>query len=123
MMVDPSLAPPAEVVDEVLGEGAAAEPGVRVVLHYATTLAGSADEIDGSRGRGRPLRAILGRGELVRGLEAGLVGMRVGGRRRVIVPPQHGYGPKGLGEVIPPLTDVIFDVELLAVETGPWGQA
>lgn len=104
-----------DVVDIRVGEGPEVGPGSRVRLHYTTALVGGA-VIDSSRGRERPLTARLGEHALCRGLERGLVGMRAGGSRRITVPPPLGYGPRGLGEVVPPLTDVVFEVELYEVD-------
>src|SRR5690606_9329023 len=94
-----------DVLDLAPGEGPEATPDSRVCFHYTTALAGG-PTIDASRGRERPLTVRLGQRALCRGLEQGLVGMRPGGRRRITVPPPLGYGPRGLADVVPPLTDV-----------------
>lgn len=96
------------------GEGAAVGRGARVTLHYRLSLADGSPVADTRRDR-RPLVLRLGADQAVRGLEEGLLGMRVGGRRRIEVPAAHGYGRRTLPG-IPAGSDLIFVVDLLAVD-------
>ncbi|MBI3204741.1 MAG: FKBP-type peptidyl-prolyl cis-trans isomerase [Myxococcales bacterium] len=105
------------VEDLKLGTGAMAEPGQRVRLHYVGTLE-DGRVFDSSRARDTPFEARLGQGQLIKGFEEGVAGMRVGGLRRLLIPPELGYGERGTGN-IPPSSILIFEVELLAVITAP----
>ncbi|MCK6537891.1 MAG: FKBP-type peptidyl-prolyl cis-trans isomerase [Polyangiaceae bacterium] len=90
---------------------------MRVRLHYVGTLE-DGSVFDSSRQRGTPFEAQLGQGQLIKGFEEGIAGMRVGGLRRLIIPPELGYGERGTGN-IPPGSILIFEVELLLVLTAP----
>jgi FKBP-type peptidyl-prolyl cis-trans isomerase len=122
--------PPAEpepavlVTDLSAGIGDQALPGMIVVVHYTGWLHDPAArdqrgrKFDSSRDRGQPLSFPLGAGRVIRGWEQGLPGMRIGGTRRLVIPPSLAYGARGAGNgVIPPNATLVFDVELLAVET------
>lgn len=100
--------------DLVLGQGASAEAGKEVVVHYVGRLA-DGTQFDSSRARNEPLDFPLGAGHMIRGWELGLPGMKVGGKRRLTIPPELAYGDKGLGGVIPPGATLVFEVELLQV--------
>lgn len=108
------LASGVSYVDLERGEGAAVGRGARVTLHYRLSLAEGSLIADTRRDR-RPLVLRLGAGQAVRGLEEGLLGMRVGGRRRIEVPAAHGYGRRTLPNV-PAGSDLVFVVHLLAVD-------
>ena len=105
--------------DTLLGEGAQAEAGQHVSVHYTGWLQnedGSAgDKFDSSKDRGDPFEFPLGAGRVIRGWDEGVQGMKVGGARRLIIPAALGYGARGAGGAIPPNATLIFDVELLAV--------
>jgi FKBP-type peptidyl-prolyl cis-trans isomerase FkpA len=103
-----------QYIDIVQGSGPEARPGQRVTVHYTGWLT-SGDKFDSSLDRNDPFQFALGRGQVIKGWDAGVAGMRVGGKRRLIVPPDLGYGARGAGGVIPPNATLIFDVELLAV--------
>lgn len=112
------------VTDIIKGVGDEAFPGMVVLVHYtgwlydpnAKDLRGR--HFDGSRERGQPLSFHLGAGRVIRGWEQGIPGMKVGGTRRLVIPPELAYGSKGAGNgVIPPGATLLFEVELLAVET------
>ncbi len=96
------------------GEGPAASPGHRVSVHYDGRLA-DGTPFDSSRDRGRPFAFMLGRGQVIRGWDIGIEGMKAGGRRRLTIPPELGYGDRDLG-IIPPNSTLVFDVELLSLE-------
>jgi FKBP-type peptidyl-prolyl cis-trans isomerase FkpA len=101
------------------GAGAAAVSGARVTVHYTGWLQnpdGSAGlKFDSSRDRNEPFKFVLGAGNVIKGWDEGVQGMRVGGQRRLVIPAALGYGQRGAGGVIPPNAVLIFDVELLGV--------
>ena len=112
------------VTDVVAGIGDEALPGMVVIVHYTGWLydPAAADhrgrKFDSSRDRGQPFSFHLGAGRVIRGWEQGIPGMKVGGTRRLVIPPGLAYGPRGAGDgVIPPNATLLFEVELLAVET------
>jgi FKBP-type peptidyl-prolyl cis-trans isomerase FkpA len=100
--------------DLATGEGAEATAGSRVVVHYTGWLASGA-KFDSSVDRGDSFDFVLGRGEVIRGWDEGVAGMKVGGRRKLTIPPHLGYGASGAGGVIPPNATLVFEVELLQV--------
>jgi FKBP-type peptidyl-prolyl cis-trans isomerase len=117
-------APSVLVTDVVAGIGDEALPGMIVIVHYTGWLYDPAAKdqrgrrFDSSRDRGQPFSFPLGGGRVIRGWEQGIPGMKVGGTRRLVIPPGLAYGPRGAGKgVIPPNATLLFDVELLAVET------
>lgn len=104
-------------VDVAPGTGALAEPGKVFVVHYTGWLR-DGTKFDSSRDRGTPLRFEQGKRRVIPGWDAGFEGMRVGARRRLVIPYQLAYGERGRGR-IPPRAELIFDVELLGVEEPP----
>jgi len=100
--------------DLVLGTGAAAEAGKDVVVHYVGRLE-DGTQFDSSRARDEPLDFPLGEGQMIKGWEQGLPGMKVGGTRRLTIPPELAYGEEGRGDAIPPHATLVFEVELLEV--------
>ena len=108
-----------QYTDVVVGKGALAAPGKAVRVHYTGWLQkpdGSAGQkFDSSRDRGDPFAFALGGGQVIRGWDEGVAGMRVGGQRKLIIPAAIGYGARGAGGVIPPNATLLFDVELLDV--------
>jgi len=101
-----------ELID---GEGAVAAPGQRVTVHYTGWLE-SGQKFDSSKDRNDPFRFRLGAGEVIRGWDEGVAGMKVGGTRKLTIPAALGYGARGAGGVIPPNATLIFEVELLALD-------
>ena len=107
--------------DETTGSGHAAAAGRNVTVHYTGWLYDQerADhkgtKFDSSRDSGKPFTFRLGAGQVIRGWDEGVAGMKVGGRRRLTVPPDYGYGDKGFPGAIPPNATLVFDVELLDV--------
>jgi ketosteroid isomerase-like protein len=101
--------------DEVVGTGASPSPGQMVTVHYTGTLE-DGTKFDSSVDRGQPFTFQIGVGRVIKGWDEGVMTMKVGGKRRLIIPPQLGYGARGTGGVIPPNATLIFDVELLGVK-------
>lgn len=107
--------------DESVGTGAEAQSGRVVTVHYTGWLydASRPDQrgakFDSSRDRNEPFSFNLGAGEVIRGWDEGVAGMKIGGRRILTIPPDMGYGARGAGGVIPPNATLLFDVELLDV--------
>jgi peptidylprolyl isomerase len=113
----PGDAPPAELVVEDLsvGDGAEATPGSTVSTHYVGVAHSTGEEFDASWNRGAPLDFRLGVGQVIRGWDDGIAGMRVGGRRKLVIPPQLAYGDRGAGQAIKPGETLIFVVDLVDV--------
>lgn len=97
------------------GGGATAAAGDRVAVHYTGWLP-SGEKFDSSRDRGQLFIFRIGAGEVIPGWDEGVTGMRVGGRRLLVIPPGLGYGAEGAGGVIPPNSTLVFDVELVEIE-------
>ena len=109
------------MTDTRIGTGAEATPGQHITVHYTGWLFDEAApdkkgrKFDSSRDRGDPFAFELGAGRVIQGWDNGFAGMKVGGTRTLVIPPEQGYGARGAGGVIPPNATLIFDVELLAV--------
>jgi FKBP-type peptidyl-prolyl cis-trans isomerase FkpA len=101
-------------VELAIGEGAEAKPGDRVQVHYTGWLL-DGTKFDSSVDRGQPFAFPLGAGRVIRGWDEGVAGMKVGGKRKLVIPPDLGYGARGAGGVIPPDATLVFEVELLKV--------
>ena len=102
------------IEDIVVGEGETAEAGQKVTVHY-TGMFEDGETFDTSVGRG-PFSFPLGAGRVIKGWDMGVAGMKVGGKRKLVIPSELGYGSRGAGDVIPPDTTLVFEVELLSVE-------
>jgi FKBP-type peptidyl-prolyl cis-trans isomerase FkpA len=102
------------IEDTVIGQGAAASAGRNIVVHYAGWLA-DGTQFDSSKEKQDPFEFTLGRKEVMDGWEEGLRGMKVGGTRKLTVPPALAYGEEGAGDTIPPNATLTFEVELLSV--------
>ncbi|HEU4442018.1 MAG TPA: FKBP-type peptidyl-prolyl cis-trans isomerase [Burkholderiales bacterium] len=100
--------------DLVVGTGAAAASGQKVTVHYTGWLT-NGTKFDSSKDRGDPFVFPLGKGQVIKGWDQGVQGMKVGGKRKLTIPPEMGYGSRGAGGVIPPNATLIFEVELLGV--------
>ena len=108
---------PADLVmtDVVEGEGTEATAGSTVSVHYVGVSHSTGEEFDASYNRGTPLEFRLGVGQVISGWDQGVQGMKVGGRRQLVIPPHLGYGDRGAGGVIKPGETLIFVVDLLGV--------
>jgi FKBP-type peptidyl-prolyl cis-trans isomerase FkpA len=104
-----------KIEDTKVGTGATAEAGKTVSVHYTGYLT-DGKKFDSSVDRGQPFKFSLGAGQVIKGWDQGVAGMKVGGKRKLTIPPTLGYGERGAGGVIPPNATLIFDVELLNVE-------
>jgi FKBP-type peptidyl-prolyl cis-trans isomerase FkpA len=115
----PLTPPPAEdgglvIEDLVVGTGLGAARGDKVSAHYVGTLV-SGTEFDSSRKHGEPFTFTLGSGHVIKGWEQGVPGMRVGGKRKLVIPPDLAYGERGMPPTIPPRTALVFEIELVDV--------
>lgn len=108
-------------IDQIPGDGTEALPLNNVSVHYTGWLydpskpEGRGNKFDSSKDRGEPFEFFLGGGQVISGWDEGVVGMKVGGTRTLIIPAHMGYGARGAGGVIPPYATLIFDVELLGI--------
>ena len=113
----PGDTPPNELVieDITVGDGPEATAGSPISAHYVGVAHSTGEEFDASWNRGAPLRFQLGVGQVIQGWDDGIAGMRVGGRRRLVIPPHLGYGDRGAGNVIAPGETLVFVVDLVDV--------
>jgi peptidylprolyl isomerase len=113
----PECPPPTEleITDVLSGEGDEAAAGRTAVVHYVGVAYSSGEEFDASWNRGEPFAFPLGAGHVIAGWDRGVVGMKVGGRRRLVIPPDLGYGDRGAGSAIAPGETLIFVVDLVDV--------
>jgi len=114
VLADTNMNDKVEILDEVVGTGAEAVAGKSVTVNYVGTLT-DGTKFDSSYDRNEPFTFNLGAGEVIQGWDQGVVGMKVGGKRKLTIPPSLGYGSADMG-VIPPDSTLIFEVELLKVE-------
>jgi FKBP-type peptidyl-prolyl cis-trans isomerase FkpA len=111
----PTTTPSGLIIEEVtVGSGAAAAAGQKVKVHYTGWLT-NGTKFDSSKDRNDPFVFPLGAGQVIKGWDEGVQGMKVGGKRKLTIPPVLGYGARGAGGVIPPNATLVFEVELLGV--------
>jgi peptidylprolyl isomerase len=110
-------APPADLVveDLTVGSGPEARAGQVATVHYVGVSHSTGEEFDASWNRGEPFQFSLGAGQVIAGWDQGVVGMKVGGRRKLVIPPHLGYGQRGAGRAIKPGETLIFVVDLVGV--------
>jgi len=101
--------------DLVVGNGTMADPGLTVTVNYAGTLV-DGTHVDSSADHGRPFTFQLGASAVIAGWDQGIKGMRVGGKRKLTIPPDMAYGARGSGDRVPPNSTLIFEVELVGVK-------
>lgn len=112
------------VIDQKVGSGAEAKPGTTVTVHYTGWLYNDqakekhGKQFDSSRDHGQPFSFPLGAGRVIAGWDQGVAGMKVGGKRTLLIPAELGYGARGAGGDIPPNASLVFDVELLGVNSN-----
>ena len=105
-----------EITDTTVGQGREVKSGDTVVVHYVGTL-DDGSEFDSSRKKNKPFEVQIGVGMVIKGWDKGIVGMKVGGKRKLVIPPALGYGARGSGSgKVPPNATLHFDVELLEVK-------
>jgi FKBP-type peptidyl-prolyl cis-trans isomerase FkpA len=103
-----------KIEDLVVGSGGEAKAKTRITVHYTGWLT-NGKKFDSSKDRDEPFVFVLGAGQVIQGWDEGFAGMKVGGKRKLTIPPHMGYGAHGAGGVIPPNATLVFEVELLAV--------
>ena len=104
-----------QIIDVSTGDGAEAQAGSTVSVHYVGVAHSTGEQFDASYDRGSPLQFRLGVGQFISGWDTGVQGMKVGGRRQLVIPPHLGYGDRGAGGVIQPGETLIFVVDLIDV--------
>ncbi len=104
-----------EYIDVKVGNGQEAQAGKTAVVHYTGWLT-NGNKFDSSKDRGKPFSFRLGAGRVIKGWDEGVEGMKIGGTRKLTIPPQLGYGARGSGRSIPPNATLIFEVELLDLQ-------
>jgi FKBP-type peptidyl-prolyl cis-trans isomerase len=105
-----------QYTDDQIGTGAAAKSGDTVEVHYTGTLK-DGTKFDSSKDRGKPFSFPLGAGKVIKGWDEGVAGMKVGGKRTLIIPAELAYGARGVPNVIPPNAELRFEVELLKIRS------
>lgn len=104
------------IEDITLGDGKEAQTGQYVVVHYIGWLLENGQKFDASTDRNEPFSFSLGAGHVIKGWDQGVQGMKVGGVRKLTIPPELAYGTRGAGAVIPPNASLVFEIQLLAVQ-------
>ena len=111
----PSLEAGLQITDSTVGKGKEAKTGDKVSVHYKGTLL-DGTKFDSSYDRGKPFEFILGQNQVIQGWEKGILGMKVRGKRKLVIPPSLAYGEQGIPGAIPPNATLVFEVELLDIK-------
>ena len=104
-----------QITDTVVGAGAEVKKGDNIVMHYRGTLE-NGTEFDSSYGRGEPFSCPIGVGYVIKGWDEGIIGMKIGGKRKLVIPGNLAYGERGAGRLIGPNATLVFECELLGIE-------
>jgi len=104
-----------QITDTVVGAGAEVKKGDNIVMHYRGTLE-NGTEFDSSYGRGEPFSCPIGVGYVIKGWDEGIIGMKIGGKRKLVIPGNLAYGERGAGGLIGPNAALVFECELLGIE-------
>ena len=104
-----------QYTDEKIGDGESPKSGQMVTVHFTATLS-DGKKIESSVDRGQPYTFKIGTGEVIKGWDEGIMSMKVGGKRKLVVPPQLAYGSKSAGSMIPPNATLLFEIELLGIK-------
>jgi peptidylprolyl isomerase len=104
-----------QYIDMMIGTGIQPAPGNRVTVHYTGYLM-NGEKFDSSADRRQPFSFVIGYGQVIKGWDEGVASMRVGGKRKLVIPADLAYGKRGIGSIIPPNAQLVFDVELLEVK-------
>lgn len=107
------------IIEVKEGTGAAAKAGDDVAVHYIGRLYSTGAKFDSSYDRGQPITFKVSGGQLIKGFDEGVVGLKVGGKRELVIPPELGYGAQGAGDAIPPNATLVFDIELVSDTPSP----
>jgi FKBP-type peptidyl-prolyl cis-trans isomerase FkpA len=105
-----------QITEVTVGDGAEAKDGDKVTMHYRGSFP-DGREFDSSYKSGRPFSFRVGRGEVIKGFDMGVLGLKVGGKRKIDIPSELGYGARGAGGVIPPNQDLVFEIELVSISS------
>lgn len=105
-----------KIEDIIVGEGKEISQGALITAHYTGWLE-DGTEFDSSHNRGKPFQCVIGTGRVIKGWDQGIIGMKVGGKRKLFVPSQLAYGERQMGPLIKPHSNLIFEIELLEVLT------
>jgi FKBP-type peptidyl-prolyl cis-trans isomerase len=108
-----------KIEDLVVGSGPEVKEGAKVTVHYTGRLKSTGVKFDSSLDRDKPANFYIGMGKVIKGWDIGMVGMKVGGKRRLTIPSALGYGASGAGDKIPPDSDLVFEIECLGVDLNP----
>ncbi len=104
------------IIDDIIGDGKSVVKGALITAHYRGFLR-DGTPFDSSHDRGKPFQCVIGSGRVIKGWDIGLIGMKVGGKRRLEVPAHLAYGERQIGALIKPNSDLVFEIELLEVLT------